>query len=129
MSFIKKVVFNTVFKLFWLFNIIGLAITALAFSISKRFDLMGWTNSITFAAVLLIALLWMLFANSKGVFDMMTVGVKNFWGGFRKDYKRIDYFEYRQSRDPVNKNVYIALGLSTSLFIIASIILFILVKK
>lgn len=114
---------NKVFKFFILFLILAFGMTLLMLFISNRYDLLGFTNAISFTTIILIALLWLTFANDQGVFDILSFGLKSFINGFRKDYKKLDYMDYKDSKDKVGKEFYISLSIVIGLFLIPTIIL------
>ncbi len=119
---------NKIFKFFIIFLLLGFGLTLLMLFISDRYDLLGWTNAISFTAILLLALLWLTYANNQGVFDILSFGLKSFVNGFRKDYKKLDYLEYKDSKDKVGKEYYIALSIVIGLFLIPTIILTVLLS-
>lgn len=119
---------NKIFKFFIIFLLLGFGLTFLMLFISNRYDLLGWTNAISFTAILLLALFWLTYANNQGVFDILSFGLKSFVNGFRKDYKKLDYLEYKDSKDKVGKEYYIALSIVIGLFLIPTIILTVLLS-
>lgn len=114
---------NKIFKFVILFLLLGFALTFLMLFISNRYDLLGWTNAISFTSILLLALLWLTFANNQGVFDILAFGLKSFINGFRQEYKKLDYIDYKANKEKVGKEFYIALVVVIVIFLVPTIIL------
>lgn len=112
----------------FVFNILGIVLTGLFLLIGNRYDLMGWANSVTFTALLMLALLWLTFANNKGAFDILVFGAKSFFNAFKKDYVKLDYFEYSKNKDKVSKEFYLSLIITFAIYILPAIVLLILVS-
>jgi len=128
---VKKIVDffkNKIFKYILIFMFVGFILILLGLLLSNRTDFMGWTNSVTFATVLLIGLLWLTFANSHGVFHIVTFGLKAFLNGFKKNYEKLDYLEYKleKSEDKVSNEYYIGLGIVCAIYLTATIIMVIM---
>lgn len=125
MKRLKKIFTSKIFKYTILFIIIGALLTGFFLLLGARYDLMGWTNAITFTAVLFFAFIWLSFANNQGTFDMLIFGVKSFFNAFKKDYEKMSYFEYTQEKEKLSKEYYISLTIAFVIYLIPSIILLI----
>lgn len=119
---IKKIL-----KYLIIFMVIAAILTALFLLIGARYDLMGWTNSLTFTTILLLALMWLTFASNKGAFDIITFGLKSFFNAFKKDYEKLNYYEYTQNKEKISSEYYIALTIAFVIYLIPTIVLFVLV--
>lgn len=110
----------------FVFGGLGILLTGLFLLIGNRYDLMGWTNALTFTTALLLALLWLTFANNKGAFDIITYGVKAFANAFKKNYEKLDFYEYSQNKDKVAKEYYIGLSITFIIYLIPTVVLLVL---
>lgn len=103
--------------------IIGSILIILLLLFQNKFDLLGWLNAVSVTTVLLLSFAWLSFANSKGVFDMLVYGTKKFFSNFSGKKINKTFFEMRMEKPSVNKRMILSILLTSSIFLVATIIL------
>lgn len=117
------------FKKKWVFYslieyIIAFFLTILLLFFQDRFTLLAWVNAMQVSGIILFAFGWLFFINNEGLFDVLTYGVQSFMKSIIGKRMNKSLYEYRVSKTPTPKVVYLSLWLHGLLLILISFVIY-----